>query len=92
MEQKLDADFVGQRLAGPVDFIVAAGGIEYDTYMRVNGPSYSLVQDRPEYTNIVNGFGLMSSRYEIFRTKRLSPLAEEELMALDLSFVKNPDL
>ena len=92
MQKNLDPDFVGRRLAGPVDFIVAAGGLEYDTYMRVNGPSYSLVQDRPEYTNVKGGFGLMSSRYQILRTKRLSPITEEELIAMDLSFVKNPGL
>lgn len=89
---ELDPDFVGDRLAGKIDFIVSAGGEEYDTYMRVNGPSYSLVQDRPEYTNIENGFGLLSSRYQVIRTKRLSPTAENEIIALNLGFIKNLEL
>ncbi|NCC72490.1 MAG: DUF4249 family protein [Sphingobacteriia bacterium] len=84
--------FEGKRLCGTVDFIISAGGDEYDTYMRVNGPSYSLVQDRPEYTNIQNGLGLFSSRYSIFRNKRLDPRAEDEIIALDLKFVKNVNL
>lgn len=88
----IDPDFVGNRLVGPVDFIVSAGGEEYDTYMRVNGPSNSLVQDTPEYTNIENGYGIMSSRYQVVRTKLLSPLAEDEILDLGLSFVENPGL
>jgi hypothetical protein len=85
-------NFEGKRLCGEVDFIVSAGGDEYSTYMDVNGPSYSLVQDRPEYTNIDNGLGLLSSRYNIHRVKRLDPRAEDEIIALDVKFVKNINL
>jgi len=42
-------------------FTVAAP--ELNTYMEVTEPSLSLVQERPSYTNIVNGIGLFSSRY-----------------------------
>ncbi len=96
------AEISGHRLCGTVDFIVTAGGKEYDTYLRVNGPSYSLVQDRPEYTNVENGFGLMSSRYTVAKNRRLSPLAEDEILLLEfeveenefvsLGFVKNLEL
>ncbi len=85
-------NFDGKRLCGEVDFIVSAGGDEYSTYMDVNGPSYSLVQDRPEYTNVDNGLGLLSSRYNILRTKRLDPRAEDEIIDLDVNFVKNINL
>lgn len=86
------AEFNGIRLCGSVDFIVTAGGEEYDTYLRVNGPSYSLVQDRPEYTNIDNGFGLMSSRYTTYKNRRLHPDCEDEIILLDIGFVTNPGL
>jgi hypothetical protein len=83
----------GHRLCGMVDFIVTAAGEEYDTYMRVNGPSNSLVQDRPEYTNIENGFGLLSSRYTTVKPRHLSPVeAEAEILLLDRDFVANPNL
>ncbi len=83
----------GHRLCGLVDFIVTAAGEEYDTYMRVNGPSNSLVQDRPEYTNIENGFGLLSSRYTTVKARRLSPIeAEAEILLLERDFVVNPNL
>ncbi|NCA85018.1 MAG: DUF4249 family protein [Clostridia bacterium] len=85
-------DYSGKRICGTVDFMVAAAGIEYDTYMRVNGPSNSLVQDKPEYTNINNGFGILSSRLNISKERRLSPLSEDEILLLGLGFVKNPNL
>jgi hypothetical protein len=86
------AEFFGNRLCGMVEFIVTAGGEEYDTYLRVNGPSFSLVQDRPEYTNVENGFGLLSSRYITTKTRRLHPEAEDEILLLGLGFVPNPGL
>jgi hypothetical protein len=92
VNNRLSDNFNGRRLAGKVDFIISAGGEEYDTYMRVNGPSYSLVQDRPEYTNIENGLGLFSSRYSVEREKRLDPRAEDEIIKLEVGFVKNPNL
>jgi hypothetical protein len=91
LERKLDPNFVGHRLAGLVDYVISVAGVEYDTYMKVNGPSFSLVQDRPEYTNIENGFGLFSSRYQETRTLQLNPLSEQEIINMeDLSFVKSP--
>jgi hypothetical protein len=59
--------------------------------MKVNGPSTSLVQDRPEFTNIENGIGLFSSRYLKKRNLQLNPLTEQEIINMeDLSFVKSP--
>lgn len=84
--------YAGKRMCGTVDFMVAAGGEEYDTYMRVNGPSNSLVQDRPEYTNVENGFGLLSSRYNVSKNRRLHPFAEDEVLLLGLGFIPNPNL
>lgn len=92
VRNNVSENFEGKRLCGEVDFIVSAGGDEYSTYMDVNGPSYSLVQDRPEYTNVENGLGLLSSRYNILRTKRLDPRAEDEIIDLEVNFVKNINL
>jgi hypothetical protein len=77
-------------LAGLVDYVVSAAGVEYNTYLNVNEPSTSLVQDRPEYTNIENGFGLLSSRYQKTRTIEMNPITEQNLMNMNLSFVKSP--
>jgi len=91
LESNLDASFVGHRLAGVVDYPVSVAGVDYDTYMKVNGPSFSLVQDRPEFTNIENGYGLLSSRYREIRTLQLNPITEQEIINMEeLSFVKSP--
>jgi hypothetical protein len=93
IKNKVQPDEInGHRLCGTVDFIVTAGGEEYDTYMRVNGPSNSLVQDRPEYTNVENGFGLVSSRVTVVKNRRLSTLTEDEILLLERDFITNPDL
>lgn len=51
------------RIPGNVDIIVIAGGEELSTFMEVNKPSTSIVQEKPEFTNITNGLGVLSSRY-----------------------------
>ena len=92
IKNNLSDNYQGKRLCGTVDLIISAGGNEYETYLRINGPSSSIVQDKPEYTNIENGLGLLSSRYKVIREKHLDARAEDEIIALDRKFVKNPNL
>lgn len=51
------------RKAVNVHLVVIAGGQELSTFIDVNKPSGGLVQDKPIYTNITNGYGVFSSRY-----------------------------
>jgi hypothetical protein len=51
------------RKALNIHLIVIAGGEELNTFIEVNKPSGGLVQDKPIYTNINNGYGVFSSRY-----------------------------
>ncbi|MEI7723626.1 MAG: hypothetical protein WCK09_00910 [Bacteroidota bacterium] len=51
------------RVAHHCEFIFTVAATELNTYMEVTEPSLSLVQERPAYTNIVNGIGLFSARY-----------------------------
>jgi len=60
------------RYTGLTEFIVEAGGSELHTYMEVNGPSNSIIQDRPQYSNIENGVGIFSSRTYAVKTKKLN--------------------
>jgi hypothetical protein len=61
-----------KRWAGPVDIFVSCGADELSTYIDVNAPSNSIIQEIPEYTNIENGFGIFSSR---LTSSRRYPLA-----------------
>jgi len=45
-----------------VQFLMSIGADELSTYMDVNKPSSSIVQERPIYTNISNGIGVFSSK------------------------------
>lgn len=63
---------VTDRFTGDVEFIVEAGGTELNTYMEVTEPSNSIIQDRPEYTNLTNGIGIFSSRARAIKPKKLN--------------------
>jgi len=53
---------VSKRTAHFVDFIFSVAADDLDTYMEVSEPSYTIVQERPSFSNIINGIGLFSSR------------------------------
>ncbi len=57
-----------------LDFIFISGGDDLNTYIEVNKPSYGLMQDKKDFTNINNGYGLFSCRFtRIIKRKRLNP-------------------
>ena len=63
-----------------IEFTVYAAGSELQTYMAINGPSSSLVQEKPFYTNINGGLGVFSSRYAKTKTNlTLTPLTQDTL-------------
>jgi hypothetical protein len=51
------------RKAINMNLIIVAGGEELTTFIEVNKPSNSVVQEKPIYTNIQEGYGVFSSRY-----------------------------
>lgn len=51
---------------------IAAGGDELYNFISVNGPSNSIVQNVPEYTNINGGYGVFSSRVLLEKNVKLS--------------------
>jgi hypothetical protein len=61
-----------ERYTSTVEYYVAAGGLELNAYMEVNEPSSSIIQDRPDYTNITNGVGIFSCRGVAMKSKKLN--------------------
>ncbi|MDZ7743504.1 MAG: hypothetical protein U5Q03_17640 [Bacteroidota bacterium] len=61
-----------------VDYLISVASDDFNTYMEVNNTS-GIVQDRSIYTNVENGIGLFSSRYDKIRSK---PLNLETLLRL----------
>ncbi len=51
------------RRALKTDIILVSGSDDLNTFIEVNAPSTGIVQEKPEYTNITNGLGIFSARY-----------------------------
>ncbi len=47
-----------------LDFIFVVGSTDLNTYIEVSSPSNGIVQEKPAYTNINNGIGIFSSRFD----------------------------
>jgi len=67
IKSNIPVDATVKRSIGKVDFIFSVGADDLNTYIDVNEPGNSLVQEKPEYTNLVstdeNGaIGIFSSR------------------------------
>ena len=74
------------RYPGDIDFIFSVAGEDLNTYIEVNEPSNSIVQVKPEYSNIVNGIGVFSARYKKIRTKLLHAESYALLVDLNIKF------
>tara|TARA_R110002050_G_scaffold286088_1_gene436153 strand:- start:109690 stop:110784 length:1095 start_codon:yes stop_codon:yes gene_type:complete len=77
-----------QRVADdePLNFRFVTGGDEFNTYLEVASPSTSLLETKPEYTNVTNGVGLFSCRSFNNKTALMSKksivyLVDGEIMA-----------
>ncbi len=54
---------VTRRLFLGVDFLVSVANEEFHTYLTLSEPVSGIIEDRPSYSNITNGFGIFGSRY-----------------------------
>jgi hypothetical protein len=71
----------------PLQYVYSAGADNLNTYIEVNAPSTSIVQDRPEFTNITNGYGLFSARYKLTQYHLMNSLSSDSLYSG--SYTKN---
>ena len=58
---------------------LAAGGDELYNYIQINQNAGGLSQSIPDYTNIVGGYGVFSSRINIEKTLRLSARTQSDM-------------
>ena len=68
-----------KRIPGKVDFIFLVADNDLNTYLTINQPSNSVVQEKPEFTNINNGIGIFASRYTNTRSLDLSAKSLDSL-------------
>ena len=57
------------RYADSLVVTLSVGTEELDNYIKINKPGSDFNQDKPTYTNIVNGLGIFSTRFKIAQTK-----------------------
>jgi hypothetical protein len=69
-----------KRYSDSLYYIFEVADEDFTIYMDVNSPSNSIVQDRPAYTNISNGMGLLASRY--LKIRFFEGLAQKSLDSL----------
>jgi len=78
---KVPVNYNVTRLIGKVDLIISVGGDDLSTYIDLNRPSSSIIQERPLFTNISNGLGIFSCRYTKKYTYNLSSFSVQKLMS-----------
>ncbi len=89
---KAKEDSIVARFASTIELEVAVIGDEFNTYLEANGPSTGVLIEKPVYSNITNGLGLFSSKYDKKRLEgplELGPETVLDLHAIDsLKFAK----
>ncbi|NOU47273.1 MAG: DUF4249 family protein [Bacteroidales bacterium] len=80
LDDELEDIFNVKRWAGTVDIHISCGADELSSYIDVNAPSNSIVQELPDYTNVENGFGIFSSRLNVVRRYELNSISETKLV------------
>lgn len=64
----------------PLKFRYVVGGDEFNTYIEVASPSTSILETKPEYTNIKNGAGLFSCRMFDYTDSKMSKFSWDYLV------------
>lgn len=77
---------IKERYTDMVEIMVKVAAEELTLYMDVNAPSTGIIQEKPEYSNIDNGYGIFSSRVYRIKMKELDDQTKAELKKYDLKF------
>jgi hypothetical protein len=78
---------IKERYSENVIFTISVATKELQMYIETNKPSTSVVQEKPQYTNIDDGLGIFASRYSKSRAKRLHAESVDELKTLNIKFI-----
>jgi len=72
---------VEKRVFKGLDFVFWVASDEFHTYLQLAAPVSGIVEERPDYTNVDNGYGLFGSRYfKSVNNKQLSNESANELV------------
>lgn len=77
---------VEQRIFLGVDFLISVANDEFHTFLTLSEPISGIIEDRPTYSNITNGYGIFGSRYvKTVSGKRLGATSLNELADGDIT-------
>jgi hypothetical protein len=79
---------VKDRFSGRINLIVSAAEEQFAFYLQVNEPSTSIIQEKPQYSNIDNGIGIFSSRIKKVRYLRLHSESLVDLQNIEENVLK----
>lgn len=71
-DDQTEENKVSERHTDFIEIIISAAEENFSLYLEVNEPSTSIVQDKPQYSNIENGLGIFSSRSKFITLKKLN--------------------
>jgi hypothetical protein len=77
------------RTMDSLDFDFVGAGSDLTNYISVNSPSLGIVQKKPDYTNVSNGIGILSSRLHTHLHAPLSDASFEILQTSDVTAALN---
>ncbi|MCB0793002.1 MAG: DUF4249 family protein [Flavobacteriales bacterium] len=69
-----------KRLVDGMSMIFEVAGEEFNTYLSLAEPVSGIIEERPDYTNVTNGYGLFSSRKVDIATLRINDDSKLELV------------
>ena len=72
---------VEKRIFYGLDLVWWVASDEFHTYLQLADPVSGIVEDRPDFTNVTNGYGLYGSRYyKSVNRKQFNPETADELV------------
>lgn len=81
-----DDPTVQRRVFLGVEFTVSVANDEFHTFLTLSEPVSGIIEDRPSYSNVTNGYGIFASRYvKQIRGKRLGPTSLAQLATGDIT-------
>jgi len=71
---------VSRRIFTGLNFIVSVANEDFHTFLTLSEPVSGIIEDRPSFSNITNGYGIFAGRYtKSIIGKRLGPRSLDEL-------------
>ncbi len=59
------------KMPNSIEFNLAMANEDYRTYMELSAPSHGIIQEKPSFTNLSDGYGLFAAKYNTSKVLKL---------------------